>query len=31
VFEKSAHTPIYEQVEEFNAQTLDFLKRHAGG
>ena len=31
VFENSAHTPIYEQVEEFNAQTFEFLKRHAGG
>lgn len=30
VFEESAHTPIYEQVEEFNQKTLLFLKRHAG-
>jgi len=30
IFEGSAHAPIYEQVEEFNAKTLAFLKRHAG-
>lgn len=30
VFEASSHAPIYEQVEEFNQKTLDFLKRHLG-
>lgn len=30
VFEGSAHAPIYEQVDEFNAQTLAFLQRHLG-
>lgn len=29
VFEKSSHAAIYEQVEEFNSKTLDFLRRHA--
>ena len=29
VFEDCAHAPIYENVEEFNAQTLAFLTRHA--
>lgn len=28
VFEKSSHAAIYEQVEEFNSKTLDFLHRH---
>ena len=28
VFEDSAHAPIYEQVAEFNARTLAFLKSH---
>jgi len=28
IFEGSSHAPIYEQVEEFNAKTLAFLKRH---
>jgi pimeloyl-ACP methyl ester carboxylesterase len=28
VFEGCAHTPIYENVAEFNARTLAFLKRH---
>jgi pimeloyl-ACP methyl ester carboxylesterase len=27
VFERSAHAPIYEQVEEFNQKTLEFLQR----
>jgi len=27
VFENSSHAPIYEQVEEFNSKTLDFLLR----
>jgi len=30
VFEDCAHTAIYENVEEFNTQTLDFLHRHSG-
>src|SRR5262249_36657345 len=30
IFEGSAHAPIYEQVDEFNQQTLAFLQRHAG-
>ncbi len=30
VFEDCAHAPIYERVEEFNARTLAFLRRHAG-
>ncbi|HZP63927.1 MAG TPA: alpha/beta hydrolase [Terriglobales bacterium] len=30
IFESSSHAPIYEQVEEFNAKTLAFLKRHTG-
>ncbi len=30
VFEKCAHAPIYERVEEFNQKTLEFLQRHAG-
>lgn len=30
VFEGSAHAPIYEQVDEFNQTTLDFLRRHSG-
>ncbi len=29
VFEGCSHAPIYEKVEEFNRQTLAFLKRHA--
>jgi len=29
IFEGCAHAPIYENVEEFNNQTLQFLKRHA--
>jgi len=28
VFEGSSHAPIYEQVEEFNGRTLEFLKAH---
>ncbi len=31
IFEDCAHAPIYENVEGFNAQTLAFLQRHAGG
>jgi pimeloyl-ACP methyl ester carboxylesterase len=30
VFEGAAHAPIYEQVEEFNTKTLDFLHRQTG-
>jgi pimeloyl-ACP methyl ester carboxylesterase len=30
VFEDCAHTPIYENVEAFNAQTLEFLQRQTG-
>jgi pimeloyl-ACP methyl ester carboxylesterase len=30
VFEGCSHAPIYEQVEEFNAQTLAFLLTHSG-
>jgi pimeloyl-ACP methyl ester carboxylesterase len=30
VFEDCAHAAIYENVEGFNAQTLDFLRRHGG-
>lgn len=30
VFEDCAHTPLYEKVDEFNQQTLAFLKHHAG-
>jgi 3-oxoadipate enol-lactonase len=28
VFEGCAHAALYEKVEEFNARTLDFLRRH---
>jgi pimeloyl-ACP methyl ester carboxylesterase len=30
IFEGCAHAPIYEHVAEFNAKTLDFLKRNSG-
>ena len=30
VFEGCAHAALYEKVEEFNQQTLNFLQRHAG-
>jgi pimeloyl-ACP methyl ester carboxylesterase len=30
VFEDCAHAAIYENVEGFNTQTLDFLQRHSG-
>ena len=30
VFEDCAHAAIYEDVEGFNEQTLDFLRRHSG-
>jgi pimeloyl-ACP methyl ester carboxylesterase len=29
VFEDCAHAPIYENVEEFNRRTLEFLQRHS--
>jgi len=30
IFEDCAHAPIYEDVEGFNAETLQFLTRHSG-
>ena len=30
IFEPCSHAPIYESVDEFNAKTLDFLRRHSG-
>ena len=30
VFEDCAHAPIYENVDEFNQLTLEFLQRHSG-
>jgi 3-oxoadipate enol-lactonase len=30
VFEDCSHAPIYEDVEGFNQQTLEFLQRHTG-
>jgi pimeloyl-ACP methyl ester carboxylesterase len=30
VFEGCCHAPIYEQVEDFNTQTLAFLRAHRG-
>ena len=30
IFEACAHAPIYEDVEQFNQQTLRFLQRHSG-
>jgi pimeloyl-ACP methyl ester carboxylesterase len=30
IFERCAHAHIYEQVEEFNQKSLQFLLRHAG-
>jgi len=30
VFEDCSHAPIYENVADFNAKTLAFLKRHSG-
>jgi pimeloyl-ACP methyl ester carboxylesterase len=29
VFENCSHAPIYENVQEFNERTLEFLKRHS--
>jgi len=30
VFDGCAHAPLYENVQEFNDKTVQFLKRHAG-
>jgi pimeloyl-ACP methyl ester carboxylesterase len=30
VFEDCSHAPIYQNVADFNAQTLAFLQRHSG-
>jgi pimeloyl-ACP methyl ester carboxylesterase len=30
VFENCSHAPIYEDTEQFNQRTLDFLRRHGG-
>jgi len=30
VFEGCSHAPIYENVEEFNDRTLNFLRRQTG-
>ena len=30
VFDDCSHAPIYENVEEFNERTLEFLHRHSG-
>jgi pimeloyl-ACP methyl ester carboxylesterase len=30
IFEECAHAPIYEDVEQFNQKTLQFLQRHSG-
>jgi pimeloyl-ACP methyl ester carboxylesterase len=30
VFEGSAHAPIYQEVDQFNMKTLEFLQRHSG-
>lgn len=30
IFEGCAHAPIYENVEEFNQKTLEFLQKHTG-
>ena len=29
MFEDCSHAPIYENVDEFNTQTLAFLQRHS--
>lgn len=29
IFEDCSHAPIYENVEEFNHKTLDFLRHHS--
>lgn len=30
IFENCAHAPLYQNVEEFNQKTLEFLKRNSG-
>jgi 3-oxoadipate enol-lactonase len=30
LFERCAHAPLYERVDEFNHKTLAFLQRHSG-
>ena len=30
VFEDCSHAPIYENVEEFNGRTMEFLREHSG-
>lgn len=30
IFEDCSHAPIYENVEEFNRKSLEFLQRHSG-
>jgi len=30
VFDDCSHAPIYENVEDFNGRTLEFLQRHSG-
>jgi hypothetical protein len=30
VFDDCAHAPIYENVDEFNLRTQEFLQRHSG-
>jgi 3-oxoadipate enol-lactonase len=30
IFEGCSHAPIYEKVDSFNAQTLEFLRAHSG-
>jgi pimeloyl-ACP methyl ester carboxylesterase len=30
IFEDCSHAPIYENVDQFNQKTLEFLQRHAG-
>jgi len=29
VFENCSHAPIYENVQEFNSKTLEFLQSHS--
>ena len=29
IFEDCAHAPIYQKIDEFNAKTLEFLKKHS--
>ena len=30
IFKDCAHAGLYENVEEFNKKTMDFLMRHSG-